>query len=179
VNKRIFNTSLTVGCLLLLATGNAGAWTIQQSYDNENVGAKCNKWGSSQSIVSSDESASGAKSCKQSINEGETGFGKWGGVIKFPSTLHSGDELWIRIRTFFPSGFIYTSSPGHLLKFLRVATFDSAGNGNGYNDWYIKRDGGSKPFGFIYEGRLDLGWHYPGTSADEIKVMVRVKQILP
>ena len=60
MNKRIFNTSLTVGCLLLLATGNAGAWTIQQSYDNENVGAKCNKWGSSQSIVSSDESASGA-----------------------------------------------------------------------------------------------------------------------
>ena len=90
--------------------GNAGAWTINQSYDKENVGVKCSKWGSSKSVVSSNISASGTNSCKQSVTAGSSGSGKWGGIIPFPSKLYNGDDLWIRVRTFFPIGFNYDST---------------------------------------------------------------------
>ena len=84
MKKRRYNKSLAIGCLFLFSVGNAGAWTIEQSYDDEIVESRCNNWGSSQSVVSIDEFASGTKSCKQNVIAGTTGFGRWGGDYIFP-----------------------------------------------------------------------------------------------
>jgi len=155
-----------------LLASTANAWTINQSFDSQSNGEKCAGWSSTRSVVSSAAAASQSKSCKLRIAKGSRGFGEWGGIIKFPSTLKNGDEIWVRMRNYFPIGFDYNASTR--LKFLRIKTFRQDGSNGGYDDWYINRKGSVPPFQFIYEGssRADLGWTKFGTSSDVIKLGV-------
>lgn len=132
----------------------AGAWTISQDYDSEAIGAKCGGWGSTMSTVTDEMASSGGKSCKQIIGVGETGFGKWGGIITLPTKLVKGAEFWVRVRTFMPEGFNYDSSgEGSHLKFLRLHIRSDANANEGYDDWYINPTFKAPPaHKFIYEG---------------------------
>lgn len=151
-----------------MLAANANAWTIDQSYDSQALGETCENWGSSQSYVTDLKSYSGGKSCLQHIKAGQTAFGIWGGIINHPSNLKRGDEIWIRVRTFFPAGFNYDStSEGNRLKFLRVHTMDASNPNYGYDDLYINPSSNSVPFQFIYEG--EQKWTTVGTSADKIQ----------
>lgn len=170
MNKCNFRPAFVAGIFSLFLVNIANAWTIDQSYDSLSNGAKCPGWGSTQSVISSDKSASGGKSCKQKITGGEFGFGEWGGILAFPEKLLKGDEVWIRVRNYFPVGFDYSADPW--LKFLRVSTNQSNGDNRGYNDWYINKKGDLPPFRFIYEGRQDLAWHKVGEASHAIKLGV-------
>lgn len=81
---------------------------------------------------------------------GRENFGRWGGRIHFPRKLKKGDEVWWRVRTFWPRGMDYSAMPR--LKFLRIHTSDAAGKNRGYNDIYINPPGSEVPFQYIYEG---------------------------
>lgn len=112
---------------------------------------------------SSEQSVEGGLSCKFKIKKGSDGWGKWGGRKILPTVLEKGDELWMRVHTFFPADFDYNvTGAGNKLKFLRAHTRSTiSGQGGscvpaneGYNDWYIYPDTqefGDTPYGFIKE----------------------------
>jgi hypothetical protein len=152
--------AVLIACLVPFFTANAVAWTLQYDYDVQAPGDRCEDFGSSQSDVTDIVSNTGNQSCKHIIGAGETAYGKFGGIIGFPSNLVKNDEIWIRIRTFMPVGFNYDStSGGNKLKFLRVHTRDSVEANFGYNDWYIMPSTQpTKTHAFIYEG--EQIWSY-------------------
>lgn len=161
-------TVILVNLAALLFSVSSGAWVIDQTYDNQSLGERCDNWSAAgRSIVTNIESSSGTNSCRLRIEttDGDaddpgTGWGQWGGVIRYPSLLRKGNEIWVRIRTFMPVGFDYNSSSrGSRLKFLRLHTRDDANANYGYDDWYInpypRIDDDTSflaPFNFIYEG---------------------------
>lgn len=157
--------------LIFFITFDANAWIIEQNYDNQSLGGKCEKWGSSQSTVSSDKSASGSKSCKQIVSINETAFGKWGGVINTPENVNNGGEIWIRVRAYWPTGFNYDSSTS-ALKFLRIHTRDSVNTNYGYNDWYMKTKSSGYASYFRYEGEPYAKNHAFGRKDDKIQTGV-------
>ncbi|MCK5505646.1 MAG: hypothetical protein KAJ10_10810 [Thermodesulfovibrionia bacterium] len=71
------------------------------------------------------------------------GSRKIGGGIKFSvfggADLHEDDELWLRLRVFFPNGFDFTAGSGHL-KWIRVDEENASGSGTGRFDWRLKHE---------------------------------------
>jgi hypothetical protein len=137
------------------------------------------------SYFTNDESFGPGQSVEMNISQGDTAYGKWGGIIYFPNCggreLVKGDEIWIRIRAKFPLGFDYTAAPQ--LKFLRLNTQKSAGCGDscgeGRLDWEIFPRGSQQgwyetptkwvqykdiPYGVNKEGisASSQGWEYFG-----------------
>jgi hypothetical protein len=139
---------------------SVSAWTLQYDYESQPVGEICSGFGSSQSVITGLAANGGSQSCVNRISAGQTGFGVWGGIVDFPSNLVKGDEIWVRIQTFWPAGTSYDSTgEGNHLKFLRVHTRSISNPNLGYNDWYISPS--IQPFfshEFIYEG--DPKWRY-------------------
>ena len=110
---------------------------------------------------------SGSKSCRLTINQGDTAFGTWGGIINHPSNVGRGGEIWLRVRTFMPAGFNYNSNgEGNRLKFFRFHTMSNSNSNFGYDDWYINPKGTNPPFQFIYEGQQI--WDSVGTPQNAI-----------
>lgn len=123
--------------------------------------------------VYSDEIAySGKQSCKLQIDEGDF---RWGGSKDLPNHLKKGDEVWVRIATYFPAGFDYNSySAGNRLKFLRLHTRSDrpedycVGENEGYMDWYIYptyRNSGDEAYGVIKECDRGAAWSSFGSLA--------------
>lgn len=82
----------------------------------------------------------GANSAQMNIQQGANGWGVWGGRKQLPSELGEGDELWIRLRTFFPTGFDFNTNL-NFLKFLRVTVKEGDGTPIGNHDLMIYNDG--------------------------------------
>ena len=100
------------------------------------------------------KSFEGGKGVEMNITAGDTGFGIWGGIIGHPTAPQKkGDQIWFRVRTYWPSGFNYdsTGEGGHL-KFLRIHTQSAGGGKWGYNDWYMNPRGTDISHKFIFEG---------------------------
>lgn len=97
-----------------------------------------------------EQSFEGGKAAVLEARRGRENYGRWGGRVEFPSKLRKGDEVWWRVRTFWPKGMDYTAEPR--LKFLRVHTCSASGKNQGYNDIYINKPESKIPFQFIYEG---------------------------
>jgi hypothetical protein len=151
----------------IVAAGPASAWTIIQNFDDLADGASCGWDAGTGSTVSSAMAYSGSKSCRLTINQGDTGFGMWGGIINHPSNVGRGGEIWLRVRTFMPAGFNYNSNgEGDHLKFFRFHTMSNSNSNFGYDDWYINPQGTNPPFLFIYEG--EQIWDNIGTPQDAI-----------
>ncbi|VAW35468.1 hypothetical protein MNBD_GAMMA01-558, partial [hydrothermal vent metagenome] len=89
---------------------------------------------------SDDRAFSGTQSAQININQGTTAFGYWGGIKSFPEELGEGDEIWVRLRTFFPSGFDFNTNIS-VLKFLRFRVKEDDGTHLGYHDLMIWNDG--------------------------------------
>jgi len=79
----------------------------------------------------------GSQAGSVSINQGETGFGLWGGSFGFPSDLGEGDELWFRVNVYYPEGWDFgCGGCTEGMKFMRVATkeADTATGSPGNNE---------------------------------------------
>lgn len=161
--------------LLLGASTPVLSWTRTLTFENGSIGDKAQ----SSSREDFDDAAggtyftdeqvlSGNLAAKLTVSAGDTGFGRWGGIINFPELLRKGDEIWFRVNTFFPDGFNWDStSSGNLLKFLRVHVQTSSGDNAGYNDWYMTPEATSIPHQFIYEGQQQ--WFRFGAPSDEVQ----------
>jgi hypothetical protein len=135
---RNFSTA-AVGWIFLLLSTVAGAWEVNENYDNQSVGEGCGSFATKfDSTVTTEKSSSGPKSCKMIAHEGSTG---WGGHITNP-TLRKGDEVWVRFRIFMPDGFdynVYNNTDSN--KFIRLRVMDSSGKAS-YLDWKWNNDTG-------------------------------------
>jgi len=144
------------------------AWTVAADFEDLDPGEQIDSEyisGFSGTSVTSKKSVSGTQSAQMSINQGATGWGKWGAVINYPSQLKQQDELWFRVNAYFPKGFDYDAQPW--LKFLRLHTLKTNGDNGGYVDWYIDNENSEIPFRWIYEGEQQ--WEEFGSSTDRIK----------
>jgi len=149
-------------------TCSAFAWRIDMNFDNGSVGAVAQGNGffsdaAKGTYITSDVAYAGGKAAVVNIKQGDTGFGTWGGIINYPTLLKKGDQVWFRVRTFMPVGFNYDSyGEGNHLKFMRLHTQDTAGNNEGYNDWYINPKGSTIADQYIFEG--EQVWDMFGSS---------------
>lgn len=180
--KSVISTTL----LLLLLFNPTYAFTVKISGDGGKVGDQA----SSKDCRASSEEAftgsagltaytnehvySGNRALKMTIKEGSTGFGSFGGIIKFNRCEHvggrslkKGDEIWVRTRIYVPSGFMFNQGRN---KFMRLRTYNKA-NGKifseGYDDLYINghpEQENFRPFWFIFEG--EARWYTAGTIDD-------------
>jgi len=154
--------------LALAISSGASAWQKKVDFNAGPLGAKALGSDSSfndasSAVYSKDQVYEGAFSVKNSIDKGAEGFGNWGGIINFPTKVTRGGEVWLRVRTYYPSGFSFSANPW--LKFLRMHTTDAGGSTNyGYDDWYINLSDAVHPYQFIYEG--EQVWYQFGAKAD-------------
>lgn len=156
-----------LGWCLLSITGASWAWTINDSYDSQNVGDRCGSfWAdNADSTVSTAMSVSGNKSCLMRIAQGNAG---WGGGFVFPGKLRRYDEYWMRFRLFVPNGFDWNvTSGGDKLKFIRITTKDSGG-AVARLDWQWKHDGSnpSHAKGLERDNCTTDCWEYFGGAND-------------
>jgi len=159
--------ALTVAIVTILSTGHASepSWTLSYDFNDGTVGQMvagldAGGW----TRYTKQQSFEGGKAAVLEARRGRENFGRWGGVVKFPANLRKGDEIWWRVRTYWPKGMDYTANPR--LKFLRIHTCSSTGENHGYNDVYINKPGSNVPIQFIYEG--EAKWSSVSTTEDAI-----------
>lgn len=163
LNSKSFDISsyfsiITVVVSLFYAS-YANSWRLEKNFNSGVHGTVAEKNSDSfdsaagRSFYDNTNSYEGNMAAKLHIDKGKTAYGTWGGVIYHPQELGKGQEIWVRIRTYMPTGFNYdsTGEGGHL-KFLRVHTQSTSGLNQGYNDWYIDDKNSSSPHKFIFEG---------------------------
>ena len=150
----------------------ASAWTIYADFDSGELGAKADRLtdgfsGAGGSSLYSNETAIRGNSAKLHIEDGETGYGRWGGEFIFPEKAYRGDSLWYQVHVYFPEGFDhYSYGEGNRLKFLRIQTLSRDNKNRGYLDLYIDKKGSTTPFKWIYEGASK--WSNVGNQSDMI-----------
>ncbi|WP_196159518.1 hypothetical protein [Reinekea sp. G2M2-21] len=148
------------------------AWTINADFDDGNLGARADQGNDgfhgdgSETLYSNAQKLKG-NSASISIEQGEEGFGSWGGAFNFPEALGKGDTLWLQVHAYYPKGYDnYSYSAGGRLKFLRIHTVDSSGSHCCYNDIYWEGSDSSTPLAFIFEGQDE--WKQIGGMDDHI-----------
>lgn len=153
----------------LIATNSSSAFTLSITGDDATVGEKpqsstCGMFGENaftsdagNTRYTDEKAYSGGRGLKLTIEEGSKGFGSLGGIIDFPRcdsfggrVLKKGDEVWVRVHVFFPSDFEFNQNGRN--KFLRLRTFDSSGNSEGYNDLYFDGMLDTTTYDYIFEG---------------------------
>jgi O-antigen ligase len=101
-----------------------------------------------------ERSYEGGQAAELRIAQRTDGWDSFGGRRFLPSEPGKGDELWIRVRAFFPEGFDFSADP--MLKFLRVHT--RSGGEHGYDDWLFNHpDRGHHPGHYFVSGAQDAG----------------------
>ena len=124
------------------------------------------------SFYSNEQAYSGTTSGKMTIKTtdsesqgGSGGFGRWGGIVNFPNKLYKGDELFLRFRMYYPSGFNhYTSGGGDHIKFFRIRSMHADNSNAGYIDVYWDNKTSSTTLKFIKEGVNK--WYNVSNSTD-------------
>ncbi len=83
--------------------------------------------------------ASGTQAASVTIKKGEEGFGKWGGGFTFPKDLRVGDNIWFRVKVYYPPGWTFNCNGcTQGMKFMRIHTADSAKKNEGYHSTLIQ-----------------------------------------
>lgn len=151
------------GAAALLLSLPAWGWRTELDFNGGPNGAQVSELHTSDAIYSDERIYEGNFSSKHTISSGAEGFGAFGGIYDFPSHVTEGQELWVRVRVFWPDGFSWNANPW--LKFLRIHTTDSGGSNHGYDDWYIDIDGSTHTHRFIYEGE-QVWYRFGGKTND-------------
>ncbi len=96
---------------------------------------------------------------------GSGGWGRWGGVVNVPNKLYKGDELFIRLRMYYPSGFNhYTLGAGNRVKFFRIRSMHADDSNSGFIDVYWDNKTSGTTLKYIKEGVHK--WHNVSDSTD-------------
>jgi hypothetical protein len=169
--------------LLLLITlafsAQAPAWTVKRGFEDGAPGVKAqtpdsfngtagrSSFTSNQAIV-----LNGNLSGTVTVNQGETGFGQWGGSFNFPTALKEGQEIWFRVYVMYPTGWDFSCGGcTQGMKFMRIHTASSGGSNEGYMDTLINGDTtggkimvGNEALGPIFFSNNGGGTKYRGTA---------------
>lgn len=155
---------------MLLLSSAAGAWSVDDAYDNQTVGQHCGSFWNSQadSAVSNEKASSGPNSCKMRIAKGATG---WGGGFVLPNTLLKGDEYWMRFRIFMPAGFDYNITDltqGDSNKFIRLEIKDAGGTSS-FLDWKWENEYKSSAYAIKLQrdNCTTNCWQYFGSTSEK------------
>jgi len=137
-------TSISITAILALCfvvTVNAQSpWSLDLNFNVGAIGAQVTEFSDAAGNTVYDNTVTyNGQSAKMEITEGSDGWGGWGGRKLFPSELGEGDELWIQLRTFFPSSFDFNTNLA-FLKFLRVTVKEDDGTHIGNHDLMIRND---------------------------------------
>lgn len=138
------------GGSVLAQGGGIGTPAFFQNFDALTPGSGDTLNGQS-GTVDNTVSYSSPNSTKSTIASGAFNFG-WANALPITNQPAEGNEIWFRFRTFFPTGFDFTSSPH--LKFIRIDTGTTPNGHGSHIDWYILNGGSTAVgyFDFIYEG---------------------------
>lgn len=165
--------ALITGLFLVSLASPTLAWTVHKSFESGSTGrtAISEQDGftgdAGGATYTNEVSALGDQSAKLSVKGGTTGFGYWGGTIKFPTELEKGDNLWISLRMFIPQDFEIRTDTGSL-KFLRVRQKNADGSHTGYIDNLIRMPNQSNGvFSLLKEGQHKL-FHYGKRGTDDL-----------
>ena len=114
----------------LLFSAHTHAWTINADFDRGTAGTKAQgsdafTEGFRDSKYTKVRSVSGNQGLEMWIEEGDQGFGRWGGKFMFPAKLHDGDEIWYRVYLYFPGSFSFDKGSAPGLKTMRIGTAKS------------------------------------------------------
>ncbi len=166
---RLFLSTLLVTVLLPL---NSYAWDLTRNFNSGKIGDNADHVpdgfdeAGGYSFYSDEQVAEGRAAAILNTVNGSPGWARWGGVIKFPTKLYAGDELWFQIWLYVPSDFQLTTDQGSL-KFIRFKGTRADGDGDGMIDIQLRDQGsGKEAFRMLREGAIDDGWIYFGNSSD-------------
>ncbi len=157
---------------LSLFSIGASAWTIHADFDTGAIGTDADEGndgfsGAGGGSLYSNETSIKGNSAKLHIEEGETGYGKWGGEFIFPEKVYRGDKLWYQVHVYFPEDFDhYAYGEGNRLKFMRITTRSHDNKNHGAVDFLLDMKGSINPFKWIYEG--ENRWSNVGNPEDMI-----------
>lgn len=150
-SPHVSSAALLLTALASAASAGEPSWTLEFDFNAGTVGERVAGLDAAGGTkYTTEQSFEGGKAAVLNARRGKESYGRWGGRVKFPGRLRKGDEIWWRVRTFWPKGMDYSANPR--LKFLRVHTCTPEGKNRGYNDIYINKPGSKIPFQFIYEG---------------------------
>ncbi len=147
INHILVKHNLAILFLGLLLSFPVNAWLIHADFESGSVGTKAEGSPDSFSFAAGDTkyvdtpTFSGKQAASVYIEEGQTGFGTWGGGISFPEALGEGDEIWFQVSVFYPAGWDFSCGGcTEGMKFMRVHTQSSGGANEGYLSTLIKGD---------------------------------------
>jgi len=117
-------------------------------------------------IYSTEQVADGTQAAKLSVVANNENVFAYGGLFNYPAPVSFGDEIWWRVKVFFPIGFDYDASPR--LKFICIARMVTSSNSAiGYVDFYILPFSKTQAFSFDPEMDNGKGPIFFGTSGDK------------
>ncbi len=167
--NRMFLSALLVAVLLPL---KPHAWELTRNFNAGKIGDHADHVpdgfdeAGGHSYYSDEQVAEGRAAAILNTVSGSSGWATWGGVIKFPTNLYAGDELWFQVWLYVPSDFQLTTDQGSL-KFIRFKGKRADGKGDGMIDIQLRDQGsGKEAFRMIREVATDGGWHYFGNASD-------------
>lgn len=119
------------------------AWTVHLGFDSGTLGQLAQGTGgfseSFATAYSNEAAYQSRQSAKMYVTAGSDGWGQWGAIHNLPARPKEGEEMWLRVASYFPSTFDYSANPH--LKFLRIHTRSDAAENQGYLDLYIRNSG--------------------------------------
>lgn len=140
------------------------------NFDASSVGTTLTSLGfvRTSGIVTNEQLYLGTKSAKHSITFNTDGDQSYGCARTLQTPLAQGDEIWVRAKFFFPTGWDFGNAGNGAFggtaprtKFFRLHTRTSGGAHLGYNDLYLwKEDATVTKWQWIYEGVQQ--WAYSG-----------------
>lgn len=154
-------------------TSTLAPWSIVRDFNTGALGTVAQRTAdgfddvAANSVYSKDQSVDGTQAVRLSIDSGSTGWGTFGGIIKFPRKMVAGDELWIDLDVYFPESFDFVAA-GNGAKFLRVDTKTAAGDNGGYNNLYFST-GSRSSYLFQYIKEIENQWLTMGKQGDLTK----------
>jgi len=130
----------------IVFTSNTLAWTITAGFEKGKIGDKAESPNADafhivagNSKYTGKPALSGSQSASVTAVKGQTGFGKWGGGFKFPTTLKQGDQIWFRVNILYPEGWDFSCGGCRQgMKFMRIHTATSSGKNEGFYNTLIR-----------------------------------------
>ena len=154
-------------------------WEIVRNFNAGTDGAALTAVGGgladagTQGTFTTEQVYEGALAGKFSILDGQTGFGNWGGIIGFTSSVGKGDDLWLQHYIYIPASFVIDTVNGGggdvngSLKYIRLAqSTNGSPVGAGYLDLQMRDDAFTdSDFRILKEGQLPSAfWEYFGAD---------------
>ena len=135
---------IIITALYLFFSVPVQAWTINADFENGTIGEKANGTDGFSAAFKNTKytdkvTFTGKRSAVLGIAEGSTGWGEWGGAFIYPEPLYEGDEVWLRVWSYFPHGFSFECGGcTQGMKFMRIRTTSAADDNEGYHSILVE-----------------------------------------